>query len=500
MLPIVLIAILLSGSLLTFVPMRERSLRNLGTSFIVISAALAVVIAWPGFTQSEIFGPADIWYRDGISSLITVLIAVISVSFAVVSHRYLAHEFQDNITSITDARHYYAMTPVFIASMYAATLTNNIGLMWVAIEATTLSTTLLVAFYRKRSAVEAAWKYVLLCSIGISLGLVGILLTTYAAGQEGINSSLLLSVFRDIAASGQMNADLMRWAFVFLFIGLGTKVGFVPMHAWLPDAHSKTPSPVSALLSGILLNVALLALLRFKLVADLAIADEGAWTGNFFLVFGVFSIVLPAMIILVQKNYKRLLAYSSIEHMGIMAFAIGLGPAGVIPAIMTILGHALAKSGLFLVAGEVFLSYKTTDSRSIKGVFLRLPKTAMLFMLMLLTLLPVPPSAMFVGELFMLGLGLRNHLWLTLLVGLALTIVFVGMLKHMYVLLYVSNNDSIASTDSDTAVAVVERWNVTHVVVIVHLILIWALGIYMLTPAGLQFVAELAQSINPGLL
>lgn len=498
MLPIVLIGTLLLGALTALLPLTERRVRDLNVVFAIVTSVLAVLIAWPGFTQSGVFGPADLWYRDSLSSLLTVLIAIISLSSSVVSHRYLAHEFKENITSLTDIRQYYAMTPVFVASMYAATLTNNIGLMWVAIEATTLSTTLLVAFYRKRSAVEAAWKYVLLCSVGISLGLVGILLATFAAGQAGVNSSLLLSVFRDIASAGDMNIELMRWAFVFLFIGLGTKVGFVPMHAWLPDAHSKTPSPVSALLSGILLNVALLALLRFRQVADLAIADGGAWTGNFFLIFGALSIALPAMIILVQKNYKRLLAYSSIEHMGIMAFSIGLGPAGIIPAIMTMLGHALAKSGLFLIAGEVFMAYKTTDSRSINDVARRLPKTAVLFMLTLLALLPVPPSAMLVGELFMVGLGLRSHLGLTLFVGLALTIVFVGMIGHVYGLLY--GREEAQPNATGLNATVVERWNVTHVVVGVHLVLIWGLGIFLLTSNGLQFILGVAQSINPGLL
>jgi hydrogenase-4 component F len=279
----------------------------------------------------------------------------------------------------------------------------------------------------------------------------------------------------------------MRWAFVFLFIGIGTKVGFVPMHTWLPDAHSKTPSPVSALLSGILLNIALVSLLRFRQVADLAFMDDGAWTGKFFLVFGFLSIVIPALIMLVQKNYKRLLAYSSIEHMGLMAFSIGLGPAGIIPAIMHMPGHALLKSSLFLGAGEIFTTYKTTDSAPINDVWMRLPKTALLFLLTLLMLLAIPPSAVFVSEMIMIGFGLREHLVVTLLVLVALTIAFVAMTRHVYQLLFGAKL---------TATALVEKWNITHVVMIVQLVLVAALGIFYLTPTGLNFMVEISESLN----
>ncbi len=494
MTPFILVLILILGAAAAYLPLPERRIRDLGVAFALASSALAIFIAWPGFSAATVFGPGSIWYLDGLAAMMLVLIAIISVSSTLISHRYLGGEHADSIISVSDIRHYYSMVPLFVAAMYVATLSNNVGLLWVAIEATTLSTTLLVAFYRKQSAIEAAWKYVLLCSLGISLGLVGVLLTAYAAGQNGVNSSLLLSTFREIAISGGMNAELMRWAFVFLFIGIGTKVGFVPMHTWLPDAHSKTPSPVSALLSGVLLNVAFVALLRFRQVADLAFMDDGSWTGKFFLVFGCLSIVIPAFIMLIQKNYKRLLAYSSIEHMGLMAFAVGLGPAGIIPAIMHMPGHALLKSSLFLGAGEIFTSYKTTDSANVKGVWARLPKTAMLILLVLLMLLAVPPSAVFVSEMIMIGFGLRDHLILTLIVIVVLTVVFVAMMRHIYAMLF--------SVDESKAVgqSVGEPWNITHVVMIIQLILVAVLGVVYLTPQGLEFMVGIAQSLNASLL
>jgi hydrogenase-4 component F len=494
MLPLILIFILALTGLAAFLPVSERRLRDFGLVFTGLSSILAVAIAWPGFTSpASVFGPADLWYLDSLAAMITVLIAFISLSAAVVAHRYLGQEVKEGIISQTDIRHYYAAVPLFVAAMYAATLSNNVGLLWIALEATTLSTTLLVAFYRKRSAIEAAWKYVVLCSLGISLGLVGVLLMTAATGQDGAQSSLLLSTFRAIAGNGEANAELMRWAFVFLFIGIGTKVGFVPMHAWLPDAHSKSPAPVSGLLSGILLNVAFVALLRFRQVTDLAVADGGAWTGKFFLVFGCISIVVPALIMLIQKNYKRLLAYSSIENMGLMAFAVGLGPAGIIPAVLHIPGHALLKSGLFFGAGEIFTTYKSTESSVIKDLWWRLPKTSLLFLLALLLLLAVPPSALFTSQLVMFGFGLKDFLWPTLLVVVAVTVVFVSMVRHVYTLIF---GDASPMKTPPTP----EAWNVLHVILGLHLVLAITLGVIYLTPQGLEFMVKIAQSLNPELL
>ncbi len=493
--PLILLGVLLVAAVTAYAPLSERRIRDVGTLFMTAASVLAVVIAWPGFSNSFTFGPSGVWYLDGLAALTMLLIAFISFSAAVVGHRYLGREHQEGIVSLSDLRLYYAMVPLFVASMYMATMTNNVGLLWIAIEATTLATTLLVSFYRKRSAIEAAWKYVLLCSLGISFGLMGVLLIAHAAGQDGQNISLLLSSFRQIAADGGMNVSLLKWAFVFLFIGIGTKVGFVPMHAWLPDAHSKTPSPISGLLSGILLNVAFVALLRFKQVADIAVGDGGAWTGMFFVVFGCLSIVLPALVMLIQRNYKRLLAYSSIEHMGILAFAIGIGPAGFVPALMHMTGHALMKSSLFFGAGEIFVTYKTTESNQVKDVWLRLPKTALLFTLTLLFLLAIPPSALFVSEMLMIGLGLDHFLWPTLVVLISLSIVFVSMMRHFYGMFF-----GEMSTAAGQVRPAREPWSLLHLIMIVHLLLAAAVGIYFLTTPGLDLAVRLAESFNPDLL
>ncbi len=493
-LPLVLIAVLILGAGLSYLPLPDNRVRQMGMVTMILSSVVAAAIAIPGFKEASVYGPGSVWYVDGIAAMVMLLIAVIYASALVMTSEYLVKEKNDGVVSVSDIRHYYAMVPLFIVSMYVAVMSNNVGLLWIAIEATTLSTTLLVAFYRKRSAIEAAWKYVVLCSLGITIGLVGVLLTTYATGENGVNSSLLLSTFREIAAGGGANTELMRWAFVFLFIGIGTKVGFVPMHAWLPDAHSKTPAPISGLLSGILLNVSFVALLRFKQVTDTALNDGSVWTNTFFLVFGAMSIILPSLVMLIQKNYKRLMAYSSVEHMGLMAFAVGVGPAGIIPALMHMPGHALIKSSLFFGAGKIFSTYKTNDSITINDVWLRLPKTAGFFLLSLLGLLGVPPSALFVSELLTLGFGLRDHLVLTLIVLVSLTLVFVAMMRHLYGLLFG------ARTAFDQITPKPEPWSRIHVVMGIHLILTLALGIFYLTPKGLELMVKMAQTLTPGLL
>ncbi len=489
-----LICLLIVAAACGYLPVSIRRQADIACLFALLSSVMAVYIAWPGFSQSRVFGPASVWYLDGLSALIMVLIAIISLSTMLVSRRYLALRYADRIISLTDIRHYYSTAWLFIATMYVAVLANNLGVLWLALEISTLTIALLTAFYRKRSAVEAAWRYLMLCTLGVGLGFAGFMLTAYAAGQVGLDGSLLLSTFRDLAKAGNVNSELIKWAFIFTFVGLGTKIGLVPMHAWLPDTHSKAPSPVAGLLSALLLNVTLIALLRIRQVTDLTLLDQGDWTGKFFLVFGCLSIIVPALIMLMQKNYKRLLAYSSIEHMGLTAFSIGLGPAGLIPALMHLPGHALLKSSLFFGAGEISAVYKSTDAAAVSGLWTRLPQTARLALLTVLCLLAAPPSALFVSQLLTFGLGLQEHWLMTLVVVLAVTVAYVATLRFIYGLLFMTQTDDITQSARH------EPWNLTHTVVFVHALLVLALGVFYLTPMGLEFILGISQSLTTGTL
>ncbi len=494
--PIYLFLALLVIASLAYIPIKsEQILRQISLGGAVLYTILAGWLAIPALFAEPQFYSQDWWFLDPFAAFFLVLISFLFLSASIVSYRYIGHEMHERIIQLKQVRLYQLSLPLFILSMTAAVLTNNIGVLWVALEATTLTTTFLVAFYTKDASLEAAWKYILICSTGIALGLLGILMFAFAGNQAGgldAESIFNLAQLREHATT--FLPEIVRWAFVFIFIGIGTKVGFVPMHTWLPDAHSKTPSPISGILSGVLLNVALYTILRFKLVADLSLGNTW-WTERFFLVFGVMSIVLPAFMIYIQRNYKRMLAYSSIEHMGLAAFAIGLGPFGVVPAMMHLVGHAIGKSMLFFGSGEILMRYKTTKIEQVRQLLKTSPYTAVLFLLGLLGLLAVPPSALFASEFLMIGYGMQSQWILTLVVLVALTIIFVSMIRHTLTMFYAHDaSESDASSHMHK-----EGWTLTHTVMAAHLLLLVVVGVYFLTIPGIKFMSGIVQSISANL-
>jgi len=433
------------------------------------------------------------WVIDQFAALLSLLIGFLYLMASLVSYRYLHQEHMQGTLNLSQLRIYYVSLPLFILAMLVTVWANNIGILWIGLEATTLATTLLVALYHKEGAVEAAWKYIIICSTGIALGLLGILMVQHAGIQAGLHASEALQLHFLREHASELAPEVMRWAFIFIFIGFGVKVGFVPFHTWLPDAHGKTPSPISALLSGVLLNVAFYVILRFKFLTDASLT-QSMWTERFFLIFGFLSIILPVFLILIQKNYKRLLAYSSIEHMGLMAFAVGLGPFGMIPALMHMIGHSLAKSFLFFGAGEFLLMWHTTKIELLGNVIHRQRKTAVLFLLALLALLAAPPSVLFMSELLLIAYGINTFTILTLFVLLSLTIIAIGMLRHVLTMLFGHVPDqSVLSTEGNKMI--VEKWNLTHGVMIVQGFILLAAGIFFLTEEGMRFLVSIAEHL-----
>ncbi|MFZ2682135.1 MAG: proton-conducting transporter membrane subunit [Patescibacteria group bacterium] len=492
MLPVLIAVVLILATASAYLPVGERVIRRLGLALSLVSVGLvgAAVVGW--FLGVDLGGTGQAWQLDNVTACVLGLLAIISATTSVVAHRYLEQELKENLLSITEVKHYYRLVPLFTAAMYVAVWSNNVAVIWLSLEATTLATTLLIAFYRKRSALEAAWKYLVLNAFGMGLALVGLILFVFALTGGADHGTQFMTSLQELAVTEGVNIALLRWAFVFLFIGLGAKLGLVPMHAWLPDAHSKAPSPVSALMAGLLLNVVFITLLRFRQIVDLALLDQGQWSGQFFLVFGCLSLTLPALIMLIQKNYKRFLSYSSIQAMGVMMFAVGLGPAGLIPALMYLPGHALLKSGLFFGAGEIFNTYKTTASEDIPDLWYLLPKTATLFLLLAVCLVGVPPSAIFVSQTLMLGFGLREHLAITLWATVMLTVAVLTLSYQVYRLVF--------KLPLKKAEVPREPWKLVHVGMGLHLLLALALGLWFLTPSGLNFVLTLAEELNSNLL
>ena len=292
---------------------------------------------------------------------------------------------------------------LFLASMSLAAESAHLGLLWVAIEATTLASAPLVSFQRTRGALEAMWKYLLLCSVGIALSLLGTFFLGIAfAHRPAAEQSLTMTSL--VAAAPAADPSWLRAAFLLAVVGYGTKVGLAPLHTWLPDAHSEAPSPVSALLSGALLNCAFLGILRFFELATAA--GLGDLARQVLLVFGLLSLAIAAASILGQRDYKRLLAYSSVENMGIVAVGVGVGAS--YGALLHAVNHSLAKAMLFLLAGNVFLAYRTKTAGDVRGVGRELPATGTLLLAALVAIGGLPPFGLFLSELTILAAAVRT--------------------------------------------------------------------------------------------
>ncbi|MBU6323147.1 hydrogenase 4 subunit F [Patescibacteria group bacterium] len=480
---------ILSGVLPFFARRFETvtALALLGSSGV---AALSAVVGMPALLGASALSGGGLWYVDPFGGLLVLLIGFMQWTATMASVPYLGEEVRKGITSLARTKRYFALLALFVLSMLVTVVSNNLGFMWVALEATTLTTTLLVAFYDRKGSVEAAWKYLILCSTGISLGLIGLLMTYYAASSVMAGGATL--DWTTLAASAHaFPASIMRIAFAFILIGFGTKAGLVPMHAWLPDAHSSAPSPVSGLLSGVLLNAALFAVLRYKALADLSAGGSG-WTNGLLLGFGVLTVAVPAAFIIFQADYKRLLAYSSVEHMGLITFSTGLGVAGPLIAVIHIIGHALTKSMLFIGAGNILHRYESTKFANVGAVMRVLPYTGAFFLAGILLLLAAPLSPLFVSEYFIVSAAVATHPLYTLIILFALSVIFAGFLHLFAPLLFTAPSRGAEALAEKTG----ERWNISHTAMLLHIVLLLAFGAFLLTGAAYPLLEHVAASIT----
>jgi hydrogenase-4 component F len=322
----------------------------------------------------------------------------------------------------------------FLAAMSLVTLTHHLAVLWAAVEATTLATAPLIAFYRRRPALEATWKYLLLCSVGIALALLGTFFLGIAASGVPGGASLTLGNLEAAARAGAMARPWMKAAFVLALVGYGTKMGLAPLHTWLPDAHSQAPSPVSALLSGVVLNGAFLGILRFYQVA--LASGDAAFAQQLLLLLGFASIALAAAFMVNQRDYKRLLAYSSVENMGVLAVGVGLGGTAAYGALLHSVNHSLAKTALFLLAGNVLTAFGTTTAGEVRGVRARLPVSGVLLLLMALAIGGLPPFGPFMSEFMVFQAAIRGPTpWLGVLFVALLAVAFLGMAGVLFPML-----------------------------------------------------------------
>jgi hydrogenase-4 component F len=380
---------------------------SLAGALALASAALPVIISVMSAPVEMMYGAL---YMDALSGYIMALVIFLSLVSAVYSIEYLDHELKVGLILESGVRRYYALLHLFIFTMLLVTAANNLALMWIAIEATTIVSALLIGLgFSKRSlAIEAAWKYIILCTVGITFALLGIFITYYASTMVMGGGSLNWTTLRSVAP--KLNPSTMKLAFIFILVGYGTKAGLAPVHNWLPDAHSEAPSPISALLSGILLNTAFYGIMRFVSITDPSTGS--VFTGNLLILFGLISMGISSVFILVQVNYKRLLAYSSIEHMGIISLGIGIGgPVGVYGALLHIMNHALSKPLMFFVSGRIQAHYGSTKIENVNGVLSSMPLLGTLTFIGALSLAGTPPFNIFVSEFTVLQAAVAKDLW-----------------------------------------------------------------------------------------
>jgi len=368
----------------------------------------------------------NFFYADALSVLFVLLISLVSFCAAVYSIGYIACDLQKGVITFRKARVYYLLFNAFCLSMLAVPLLNNMGMLWAAVELTTLVSTFLVGFYTTKHSVEAAWKYIIICSVGIILALLGTILFVYAvffsSGLKSLNWTDMM------ACTGSLDKNILQIAFIFILVGYGTKAGLAPMHTWLPDAHSQAVSPVSALLSGVLIKTALYALLRYCMIVNKGMGTNHA--GNYLIFFGLLSMAVAGVLILVQKDLKRFLAYSSVEHIGVICVGLGLGSAiALYGALLHVFNHAITKSLMFLGAGSIIKRYDKHNINAIRGVIAVMPFTGVLFFLGMFALAGFPPFSIFISEaLIVISAFLAKAYWPAGLALFFIALIFAAMI------------------------------------------------------------------------
>ncbi len=386
---------------------------NAAASFMTFVAALSLMVA-PRGVEGFLF-------IDDFNVFFVVLTTFVAFTTSWFSARYIAHEIEIGKLTATSLRFYHAMYQGLTAAMATALLADNVAIMWVAIEASTLITVVMVSIYRTRAAIEAAWKYFILASVGIALALFGTILV-YLAAQPVIGEGTeALSWTRLHASAARLDAGILNLAFVFLLVGYGTKVGLAPLHAWLPDAHAEGPTPISAVLSGLLLNVALYAVLRFKLI----LAGNGAALspGPLMLAMGTSSVLLAGLMLYRRRDIKRFFAYSSIEHMGIIVFAFGVGGAVAnFAGLMHMVLHSLTKSAIFFAVGHIAQAKGTQRMDELRGLTTSHPWLGWGLVLGVIAIAGLPPLGLFMSEFMIVTSAMARQPWLAvpLVIGLAL--------------------------------------------------------------------------------
>ena len=400
------------------------------TARLNIVASLATLASAVWLLAGSRSAPGAYLLVDDLNIVFIVLNALVAFTTSVFSATYIAHELEIGRLNAVNIRFYHAMFQIMMFGMNLAFLSNNIGLMWVAVEVATLTTVMMVGIYRTHEALEAAWKYFILGSVGIALALFGTILV-YMTAQPVVGDGLPAMTWTLLLQhAAAFDPALINLAFIFLLLGYGTKVGLVPLHAWLPDAHAEGPTPISAVLSGLLLNVALYAVLRYKL---LLAATPGAFApGVLMMALGLLSLVFAAFMLYRRRDIKRLFAYSSIEHMGIIVFAFGLGgPLANFAGLLHMVMHSLTKSAIFYSVGHIAQIKGTQKIADIRGLTASHPALGWALVGGVVAIVGAPPFGMFMTEFLIVSTAFARQPILAVVLVFGLLVAFGALLMQL---------------------------------------------------------------------
>jgi hydrogenase-4 component F len=429
---IFLLLIPVCAGLFCLVTRSRKSWERLNLLAFVALVPLALKISAEVLAQGTVSSLDGFLRADALSTLVIGLTTFVALACSIYSVGYFRADARANKISEKQLRRYYVLTPLFVAVMLLVPLADNLGIMWVAIESSTLASVLLVTFYNQKTSFEAGWKYIIIGSIGISLALFGTIFTYYSAvnvlgadAHRGMNWSVLAGI------ADRFDPRAMRLAFILVLLGYGTKAGLAPMHTWKPDAYSEAPVPTAALLGTAFVNCAVYGIARFDVLAVKCLGQE--FPGKLLAGFGVASILVAVPFILTQQNFRRILAYSSIDHAGIMVAALGFGgKLGTLGAALHMLFHGVTKPLMFFCAGNVQQHFATPYFRRVRGVIHTLPWTGGFFLMATLAVTGIPPFSIFQSEFTTLSAALAaDHGWLAFLFIAGVVTIFAGFLVHM---------------------------------------------------------------------
>ena len=462
-----------AAALLAFLPAYRISARlNVVASLMTFFAALSLLGGRPEAGRYLLV--------DDLNHVFIILTTFVGLTTSAFSASYIEHEIETGRLTPTYLRFYHAMYQVLMFAMNLALIANNIGLMWVAIELATLTTVLMVGIYRTHEALEAAWKYFILGSVGIALALFGTILV-YMAAQPVVGEGLdAMTWTLLIERAAGFDAALLNVAFVFLLLGYGTKVGLAPLHAWLPDAHAEGPTPISAVLSGLLLNVALYALLRFKLL--LAANPNALAPGSLMVILGLVSLVFAAFMLYRRRDIKRMFAYSSIEHMGIIVFAFGIGgPLANFAGLLHMTMHSLTKSAIFFTVGHIAQVKGTQKIADMGGLTVSNPVLGWGLVLGVVAIAGLPPLGIFMSEFLVVSSTFAREPWLAIPLVFGILVAFGALFLRLNTIAFGEPRGPVGEAHA------------SYVPMFAHLALVFAAGVYLPPPvvAWFQNVAKL---------